>query len=142
MKHILLWCSPGFGLVDVWLPVIKKLKEQGDIKIDFVFPEPSTLRLEDKSSDLFKLAEKFSDRIIYRGYSRRWFIATTLAEAKLGIKFRKVDEKIFRLARRLSKGKLSNYIFFRFFGSLISLIAKYMFSPSILWCIITPTTGD
>jgi len=128
MKNILLWCSPGFGLVDVWLPVIKKLKEQGDIKIDFVFPEPSTLRLEDKSSDLFKLAEKFSDRIIYRSYSRRWFIATTLAEAKLGIKFRKVDEKIFRLARRLSKGKLSNYIFFRFFGSLISSIVKYTLS--------------
>ena len=30
-------------MIDVWLPVIRKLKEKNDIKIDFVFPEPSSL---------------------------------------------------------------------------------------------------
>ena len=53
--HLLMWCSPGFGLIDTWLPVIKKLKENNKIRIDFVFPEPSSLILEDKNSDLFKL---------------------------------------------------------------------------------------
>jgi len=38
-KRILLWCSPGFGVVDIWLPVIRKLKEKGGVTIDFVFPE-------------------------------------------------------------------------------------------------------
>ena len=56
-KHILLWCSPGFGVLDIWLPVIRKLKEKGNIKIDFIFPEPSSIRLEDKSSSLFNFAE-------------------------------------------------------------------------------------
>jgi hypothetical protein len=57
-KHILLWCLPGFGLIDIWLPVIKKLKEKDNIKIDFVFPEPSSIRLEGINSTLFNLAEQ------------------------------------------------------------------------------------
>ena len=62
MKRLIMWCSPGFGMVDVWLPVIRHLKEQDEVTVDFVFPEPSTLRLEDEHTTLFQLAEKFSDR--------------------------------------------------------------------------------
>ena len=76
-----MWCSPGFGLIDTWLPVIKKLKENNKIRIDFVFPEPSSLILEDKNSDLFKLAEQFADRVLYRSGSGRWFVKDTLIEA-------------------------------------------------------------
>jgi len=56
-RKLLLLCSPGFGLIDAWLPVIKKLREREDVIIDFIFPEPSSLRLEEKNSDLFNLAE-------------------------------------------------------------------------------------
>ena len=84
-RKLLLLCSPGFGLIDAWLPVIKKLREREDVIIDFIFPEPSSLRLEEKNSDLFNLAETFVDNIIFRGYSGRWFTASSLIEARNGI---------------------------------------------------------
>jgi len=127
MKRILLWCSPGFGVVDMWLPVVRKLKERGDVKIDFVFPEPSSLRLESKNSDLFRISMTFADNVIYRGYSGRWFTAPTLNKAHAGIKFNKIDEKIAKLSQRLSKGRLSNIFILRIIGRFISVIFKCIF---------------
>ena len=124
-KHILLWCSPGFGLVDIWLPVIKKLKEKDNIKIDFVFPEPSSMRLESKNSDLFNLAEQFADDVIYRGYSNRWFIASTLIEARNAITFSKFDAKMMLLSVRLTSGKMSKYFVLKLIGKYILIISKY-----------------
>ena len=124
-KHILLWCSPGFGLVEMWLPVIKKLKEKDNIKIDFVFPEPSSIRLESKNSDLFNLAEQFADDVIYRGYSNRWFIASTLIEARNAITFSKFDAKMMLLSVRLTSGKMSKYFVLKLIGKYILIISKY-----------------
>jgi len=124
-KHILLWCSPGFGLVDIWLPVIKKLKEKDNIKIDFVFPESSSMRLESKNSDLFNLAEQFADDVIYRGYSNRWFIASTLIEARNAITFSKFDAKMMLLSVRLTSGKMSKYFVLKLIGKYILIISKY-----------------
>ncbi len=127
MKHIILWCSPGFGMVDIWLPVVKKLKEKGDIKIDFVFPEQSSLRLENKNSDLFNISEQFVDDVIYKGYSGRWFIAPTLIKARSGIKFNKFDEKVAKISRRLYKGRMSNIFLLKIIGKTISAISRYIF---------------
>jgi hypothetical protein len=129
-KHILLWCENGFASVDMWLSVIRKLKEKEGIKIDFVFPEPYTLGLEDKNSDLLNLTEHFADNVIYRGYSRRWFIASTLIEAHTainGTKFSKFDAEILRLSFRLTKGKASKYAILRVIGKYIFIIYKYFF---------------
>jgi len=129
-KHILIWCANGFASVDMWLSVIRKLKEKEGIKIDFVFPEPSTLGLEDKNSGLFNLAEQFADDIIYRSYSRRWFIASTLIEARTAInatKFSKFDAKILRLFSRLTKGRASKYFILRVIGKYLSIMYKYFF---------------
>jgi hypothetical protein len=129
-KHILIWCANGFALVDMWLPVIRKLKEKEDIKIDFAFPEPSTLELEDKNSSLFNLTEQFAGNIIYRVYSRRWFIAPTLIEARTAInkaKPIKFDEEILRLSSRLTNGKASKYAILRAIGKYLSIIHKYFF---------------
>ena len=52
-----LWCSPGFGVVDIWLPVVKNLKESVNIEVYFVFPDKSSLYAVDADSDLFKMAE-------------------------------------------------------------------------------------
>jgi hypothetical protein len=125
-KYIILWCSPGFGLVDVWLPVIRKLKEKDGVVIDFVFPDPSSLRLEDKSSDLFNLAEKFADNVIYKSYSGQWFVADTLIEASAGIKFSYFDESILQISNRLIKGKISKYSVIKLIGSYIFKISKYI----------------
>jgi len=119
-KRILLWCSPGFGVVDIWLPVIRKLKEKGGVTIDFVFPEPSSLRLEDKDSDLFNFSEQFANKVIYRGYSGRWFISDTLIEASAGIKFSGVDRKISNISAVFLKGRLSKYFFLNWIGKIIS----------------------
>ena len=124
-KYILLWCTPGFGVLDIWLPIVKKLKEKGDIKIDFVFPEPSSLRLEDKQSDLFNLAEILSDDVIYRSYSGFWFKARTLGEAHKNNKYSVFDEKIKIASRMLVKGRLSKYFFVKVIGKLILSISKY-----------------
>jgi len=127
MKHIILWCSPGFGVADIWLPVLKKLKQKEDVKIDFVFPELSSLRLEDKNSDLFKISEEFLDEVIYKGYSGRWFVAPSLIKAHNAIKFNNFDEKMTLISRRLSKGKLSNIFFLKIVGNLLSVISKCNF---------------
>ena len=125
-KNLLLWCSPGFTLVDNWLPVVRKLKERSDITIDFVFPEPSSLRLEAKDSGLFNLAEQFSDRVIYRGHSGRWFVAHTLIEASSGIKFSNFDEKISQLSKRLLYGRASKFFILRIIGKYLKAILKYI----------------
>jgi len=125
-KNLLLWCSPGFTLVDNWLPVVRKLKERSDITIDFVFPEPSSLRLEAKDSGLFNLAEQFSDRVIYRGYSGRWFVAHTLIEASSGIKFSNFDEKIAQLSNRLLYGRASKFFILKIIGKYLKAILKYI----------------
>ena len=126
-KHVLLWCSPGFGLADVWLPVIKKLKEREGVMVDFVFPEPSSIRLENKNSGLYNLAEVFSDKIVFRGYSGRWFIADTLNEAQTSIKFNQADETILRLSARLKSGRLSKYYILREFGKYLLVVYRYVF---------------
>ena len=125
-KILLLWCSPGFGVVDIWLPIIRKLKEKDCIKIDFIFPDPSALRLEDKKSNLFSLTKHFSDRIIYKGYSGRWFVAPTLDLAHAENKLCGFDERILRLSRRLTKGKASRFFFLRMIGRFTSIVSKYI----------------
>ena len=124
-KYLLLWCSPGFGVIDIWLPVIRSLKKKGNVTIDFVFPEPSSLNLEEKNSDLFNLAEKFSDNVIYRGYSERWFVSSTLIEARDGIKFSSFDAKMANFSVRLLYGKASKYFILRLIGKFIFLISRY-----------------
>jgi hypothetical protein len=126
MSKLLLWCSPGFGMVDMWLPVIKKLKEKNGVTVDFIFPEPSSLRLECNKSDLFNLSEKFSDKVVYRGYSGRWFVADTLIKASKSIKFSELDEKISRLANRLLIGRLSKYGFLRKMGKYTHLVHRHI----------------
>ena len=122
--NLIFWCSPGFGIVDVWLPVIKKLKENRNIKIDFIFSEPSSIKLESKNSDLFKLANKFADRIIYKGYSGRWFSASTLYEAHSGIKYSNTDKKIAEFLQRLVKGRASNYFLLKVIGIFLLKVFK------------------
>jgi len=127
-KHILVWCANGMAMLDMWLPVIRKLKEKEDVKIDFLLPEPSTLGLEDKYSGLINLSEKFVDNIIYRGYSDRWFVASTLIEARTTInatKFNKFDAEIFRLSFRLTDGKASKYAALRIIGKYLLIVYKY-----------------
>ena len=124
-KHILLWCSPGFGLVDVWLPVIKELIKKDNITIDFVFPEPSSLRLEERKTTLFKISEKFADRVIYKGYSGRWFVASSLTKASSCIKFSKADQKIERLSARLTRGRASRNFILKTIGKYLLLVFKH-----------------
>jgi hypothetical protein len=127
IKHVLLLCTPGFGLVDIWLPVVRKLKEEGNVKIDFLFPEPSALRLENRNSDLFKLAEKFTtNKVIYKGYSGRFFVASTLAEASIGVKHSKIDAKILTFSYRLIKGRLSRYFILKVVGEYLLVVSKYI----------------
>ena len=124
-KNLILWCSPGFGMVDMWLPVIRKLKEKNDITIDFVFPESSSLVLEEESSDLFNLSENFADKVIYRSYSKRWFIADTLIEARKNIKSTSANEKILFLSKRLINGRASKYLILKVIGVFLSTVSRY-----------------
>jgi len=124
-RHILLWCSPGFGMIDIWLPIIHKLREQKNIKISFIFPEPSSLRLESKDSDLFNLASSFCDKVIYRGGSGRWFVADTIIEARTCNKYSKFDGIAANISSKLLKGRLSNYLFMRLIGKYILILANF-----------------
>jgi len=103
-------------MIDAWLPVIDKLKKTGNIEICFIFPEPSALITEDNKSDLFNIAERYVDNVVYRGYSGELYTASTLIEARNGIKFSPLDEKIYSLAVRLYKGKASKFILLKYIG--------------------------
>jgi len=125
-KKIILLCSPGFGIVDMWIPIISKLNKAGGVKIYFVFPEPSSLKLEDKNSNLFKISEKFLYIVIFKGHSGRWYKAKTLIEAQKGIKYSKTDDKLFSFAVRLFKGSASKVATIKFFGKLLLNISKFV----------------
>lgn len=125
-KHLLLWCSPGFGVIDIWLPIIKKLKERSDVKFFFVFPEQSSLQLENKDSSLFGLAEEFADKIIYRGYSGRFFLAPTLVSAQLKNKLSNFDTQIVYFANRLVNGSMSKYLILRLAGKYLLEVFQYI----------------
>jgi len=125
-KIVLVWCSPGFGLADVWLPVINKLKERDGLLIYFVFPQPSSIYLEEKTSDLFNISEKLLDRVIFSGYSGRWFSSDSLVEASYGVHHSKIDDVILRLSIRLNKGKLSRYVLLRTIGSFLLAVFKHI----------------
>ncbi len=125
-KRVLIWCSPGFGIIDNWLPIIKKLKDKQDIKIDFIFPEPSSLQLVDKNSDLFNLSERYANEVIYVGNSRRWLMTDTLIHASKSYKNSKIDKKIFNISQRLIAGNISKYIFFKKIGEYLLLMYKML----------------
>jgi CDP-glycerol glycerophosphotransferase (TagB/SpsB family) len=125
-KHLLLWCSPGFGVIDIWLPIIKKLKERSDVKIFFVFPEQSSLQLENENSSLFNLAEEFADKIIYRGYSGRFFLAPTLVNARSKNKLSNFDTKIVYFANRLVNGSMSKYLILKLTGKCLLEVFQYI----------------
>ncbi len=122
-KKLILWASPGFGMVDVWLPVVKEIKKK-NIVIITAFPEPSSLRLEESNSDLFQLTEKFSDGVIYRGYSGRLFYAKLLMEAKNNVYINNIDEKILNLSSRLINGRASKLFILKSIGKCIRYIFK------------------
>jgi hypothetical protein len=127
-KNILLWCSPGFGMVDMWLPIIRKIKKSHNITIDFVFPEPSSLTLEDDNSDLFKLSYKLADRVFFKGNSGRWFVSHNLVDARNGVRLNKYNRQVMQLSRRLLKGRASTYFLLRIIGRFILFISKYIIS--------------
>ena len=122
-NYLLLWCSPGAGVLDIWLPVIKELKKR-NVKIDFVFPEPSSLLLESKNSDLFHLSELFADNVIFRGFSGRLYKEPTLLKAKSKIKFNKLYEKMQQLSIRLTKGKASKFFILKKIGECFTILSK------------------
>ena len=113
-------------MIDAWLPVIDKLKKTGNIEICFIFPEPSALITEDNKSDLFNIAERYVDNVVYRGYSGELYTASTLIEARNGIKFSPLDEKIYSLAVRLYKGKASKFILLKYIGKFLLVLSKYI----------------
>jgi len=125
-NNFLFWCSPGFGVVDVWLPVIEKLKNKYKINIVFVFPEPSSLILESEKSHLFELADKFADAIAYRGMSGRWYGASSLVDAKSRISYPILVNTLVTVSRRFIGGKISKYPPFRLFGKVIRSMARLL----------------
>ena len=125
-KYLLLWCSPGFGVIDIWLPIIKKIKEQTGIKIFFVFPEQSSLQLENDNSSLFDLADKFADKVIYRGYSGRFFLESTLFAARSKNKLSDFDTRVVYFANRLANGRMSKYFILKLIGELLLKLFQYV----------------
>lgn len=121
-----LWCSPGFGVVDIWLPVVKNLKESVNIEVYFVFPDKSSLYAVDADSDLFKMAEQFLDGVIFKNYSDRWLFSQGLELAKNSIKMNSIDRYLYTLARRLHSGKLSKFFILKSFGLLLSKVIVLM----------------
>jgi hypothetical protein len=75
---------------------------------------------------LFGLAELFLDRVIYKGRSGRWFVASTLAEAQEGVIFSKIYEKITILSLKLLKGRLSKNPVLKMAGVYLQILLKFI----------------
>ena len=121
-KRIVLWCSPGFGMIDTWLPIIKMLNEN-KVDVIFIFPEPSSLKLIDRSSELFCIASKYCFKVIQRGYSNRWFVSKNLESTDRVFKFSNLELIINNLSIRFRKGLFSKFFFHIYFSKILKSIA-------------------
>jgi hypothetical protein len=117
-RIVYLLCSPGFGLVDIWLPVIYELKKY-NICIYFIFPESSTLAVVEKESQLFEISEFFLDGVIFKNHSNMWMFGKNLCISKTISTVGKVDGLIMKFTSRLIAGKLSAIYGVPAFGRLI-----------------------
>lgn len=123
-KKLLLWCSPGFGLVDVWLPVIKEIRESHHAYVIFAFPEPSSIFLEDKESLLFKLADDFADSIIFKAQSGYWYSSEGLSAIQGHSRYDRFIFGLLAIARKLSYGSRSKYFYGKKIGGVIEFITR------------------
>jgi len=123
-KIIYLLCSPGFGLIDSFIPLIHRLKKINDIDVYFVFPEKSSLQVVEKDSQLFEISDLLLEGVIFKNYTDRWMFSSNLYMAKKMSNISDIDKALSRLAVRLIKGKLSIYKILYLFGKIILNIVR------------------
>jgi hypothetical protein len=122
MKIIYLLCSPGFGVVDIWLPIVWRLKQNKDVRIILVFPEKSSLNLVQKESQLFKETERLTDGVIFMTYTGKWYATSSLLDSKKITAISNIDKVIFMLTDEMIYGRGSKIYGVPFIGRFIKKI--------------------
>ena len=121
---IYLLCSPGFGVVDIWLPVLWKLKKRKKIQIIFVFPEKSSLNIVNNKSQLFEEAESTVDGVLFMTYSGKWYAADSLSDAKKITMISQFDKTLFMVFDELMFGKPSKIYGIKYLASFFKKILQ------------------
>jgi len=81
---ILILCSPSAGILDSWLPVIKRINEQyPEIRFSIIFPRKRTVSEIDLSSTLIKILGRSIESVVFRERNlSKWYQCESLQKAK------------------------------------------------------------
>lgn len=83
VDKIYLLCSPNFGIVDNWLPVIDKIHQKyNHISFEMIFPKAATVEILNLEDDLVKISEKYFSAILYKNHDGGWSRSDTYFAAK------------------------------------------------------------
>ena len=82
-KRIILICSPGLSIMDMWLPVLSDLRARlPEAEFCCVVPRARQIGVMDIDSDVIKIANPIFDRVVFPATSGRWKQAASFAEAR------------------------------------------------------------
>jgi len=76
-------CSPSFGILDNWLPVIAKLTaDHPDLKVKMIISKAGNLKQIDYDNPLIQLSDQYFDEIILKSFNENYLSFKSLGEAQ------------------------------------------------------------
>src|SRR6056297_2021391 len=108
-SKILILCSPSAGILDSWLPVVKRIHEEyPEITFSIIFPRNRTVSEIDLDSTLLQFYEEIVDSVIFRGSkSSKWYRYDSLKQAKEHVASSWLERS---LDKTLSKNRYGKYL--------------------------------
>jgi hypothetical protein len=119
--EICLICSPNLGILDNWVPIIKRLKYlDPTISITYLIPDSSTLSSINDNNILINISETLVDKVIYRAYSGLWVRCRSLKDASRMSYHSSFFVFLHQVSKRLLSKKLSYFLVFTLLSKLIN----------------------
>ena len=106
-KKILIVCSPSAGILDSWLPVVKKINEKHpEITFSIIFPRNRTVSEIDLDSTLLKFFDEIVDSVAFRGIKpTKWYHCQNLHQAKEQVVSSKLERTLKKISGRTRYSK-------------------------------------
>lgn len=103
-KKIALLCSPGMGVLDIWLPIISRLKAQHpNIKFQCIVPKAATIEQLNTTGILEQEAARIFSSYLVQSIFGNWFITNTLSETQTAHKPKTWQRLLLRLKNHAGK---------------------------------------
>ncbi|MCF8057831.1 MAG: hypothetical protein K9K67_00935 [Bacteriovoracaceae bacterium] len=108
-KVLYFLCSPSFGILDNWLPVISSLKTIApEICIKMIVPKPGNILHLDYESPLLKISNKYFDEILIKSFGNGYLRYSDFEQAQKSTLTNKIPIRLPFLGgnRPIQKAKL------------------------------------